>query len=48
MIVFEAIIAVLCVIGYLWMGIFIGRNYGSFENFVICILQLIKNNMEQF
>ena len=38
----EVILAVMAVIGLLWEGIYIGREYGTFEKFVILILEKFK------
>lgn len=34
-IIVESIIAILSVIGLLWIGIFIGREFGSLEKFIL-------------
>ena len=47
MFIFEIVLGFLCVIFYLWIGIFIGKNYGSFENFVLCCLESLKKRMNK-
>ena len=34
-IVFEIIVVIASVIGLMWAGIFIGREFGTFEKFVL-------------
>jgi len=43
--IIEVIITILCVLGLLWEGIWIGRNFGTFENFVLKVLEHMKNKM---
>jgi len=43
--IFEAAISILSFIGLLWAGIFIGREFGTFEKFVIWYLEYLKGNV---
>jgi len=40
--IIECLIAIGAVIFYLWAGIFIGRKFGTFENFVLAVLEELK------
>ena len=44
--VIECIVVVLCVIGLLWCGIFIGREFGSFEAFVLAFLKTLESRVK--
>jgi len=46
-IVIEIIIGIGCVIFYLNFGIYIGKKYGSFEAFVLKILDNIKKSLDK-
>lgn len=37
--IFEIVVGVLSVIGLLWAGVFIGREFGTFEKFIIWHLE---------
>jgi len=43
--IIEIIISVTCVIGYLWVGIYIGRTFGTFDKFVLAILDKLQEKM---
>jgi len=43
--IIEIIIGFTCVIGYLWVGIYIGRTFGTFEKFVLTILEKLKERI---
>ena len=42
MIIVEYLIMILSVIGLLWAGIFIGREFGTFENFAVWYIKHIS------
>jgi len=42
--VFEIVIGIVSAIGLLFCGIFIGRKYGTLENFILKILEKFKND----
>ena len=42
----EAIIGVSCVMGLLWAGIFIGREFGTLEKFGLVILDKLKDKFK--
>ena len=44
-IVVESIIVVVSVIGLLWCGVFIGREFGSFERFVMWFLEYWRTKL---
>lgn len=45
MIIIESTMAVFGVIFLVWAGIFIGREFGSFEKFVIWYLKYLKGQV---
>lgn len=44
-IIIEIIVGVMCVIGYLWVGIYIGRTFCTFEKFVLAVLDKLNEKM---
>ncbi len=44
-IIIESTIAILSVIGLVWCGIFIGREFGSFEKFVIYFVTRLTESL---
>ena len=40
--IIECLLAIGAVIFYLWAGILIGRTWGTFENFVLAVLEEFK------
>lgn len=45
--IIEIIIGTFSVIGLLYIGIIIGREFGTFENFILKFLESIKSRMIQ-
>lgn len=46
--VIEAAIVVPCVIGLVYSGIFIGREFGSFEKFLLFFLERMEKSLEKW
>ena len=46
MIIIEGIIAICCVFVYFYVGVFIGKNYGSLEKFVLHYLESFRKQIE--
>ena len=42
----EILITVTCVVSLLFVGVEIGRVFGSFENFVLFLLEKLKDRLE--
>ena len=40
--IIKVIVAIGSVIGLLWCGILIGREFGTFENYILAILDKLK------
>lgn len=45
--ILYAVLALCAVILLLWEGIFIGREFGSFENFVLALLKKAERAMKR-
>ena len=44
--IFEVIIGVGSVLGLLNVGIYIGKNYGTFEKFILKVLDIIQEKLK--
>lgn len=44
--IIEIVFTVSSVIGLVWAGIFIGRECGTFENFVLALLKKLENKLK--
>ena len=44
--IIEMIVVIISVIGLLLMGIFIGREFGTLEKFILIFLKKIKDKLE--
>lgn len=40
----EIVVVVISVIGLVWCGVYIGKTYGTFEDFIIAFFDRIKEN----
>ena len=45
MIVVECVLVVCAVLFYLWFGCFVGREFGSYEKFVLKILENVQQQL---
>ena len=43
--IFELVFGAGSVIGLLWCGIFIGREFGTFEKFILKMLDILKDKL---
>lgn len=43
--IIECMIAIFSVPFFIWVGIFIGREFGSFEKFIIYLLNKFADNL---
>jgi len=41
----EIIIVIISVIGLVWCGIFVGREFGTFEKFILALLNKLKEKL---
>lgn len=46
MIIIECIIVIISTIGLFFIGIFIGRNFVTFENFILHLLELLRKKLK--